>query len=70
MAELFGIAIDSTDENVVSEPELGEKKTRKIVKTAKKKVGGRLSVNKNSRTEKNSDSMETTIFLSGIKKEV
>ncbi|HEX2959987.1 MAG TPA: hypothetical protein VHO70_24335 [Chitinispirillaceae bacterium] len=47
MAELFGIALDSTAENAALEPEQGEKKTRKTGKTVKKKVIDSLPVSCN-----------------------
>ncbi len=61
MAELFGIALDSTDENTVSEPRHDEKKKPKTGKTVKKKVSSNVSVKKKSKTENDS--------ASGIKSE-
>lgn len=54
MSELFGIAIDSTDENTDSESESSEKKKRNANKTVKKKASGNLSVKKKSKTSKSS----------------
>jgi len=56
MAELFGIAIDSTDENADSESESGEKKKINSVKMDKKKASGKLSVKKKSKNGKSSGS--------------
>lgn len=49
MAELFGIALDSTDKVAVLTPEYGEEKTRRTGKTAKKKASGNLAAKKKNR---------------------
>ncbi len=55
-AELFGIALDNTDVNAVSEPESSEKEIRNTGKTVKKKLSGNLSAKKRSRDHQITDS--------------
>ena len=64
MAELFGIALDITDENTVSGLEHSEKKMRKTRKVAKKKLRGVPSDNIKNRTEKK----EVKTLKKGVKK--